>query len=97
MALDSNESTLKDLIKQLLESYKLQDGITRTRLIGSWGKIAGKYIADQTENIYIKNKVLYLKLKSPALKHELSFAKSKLISTLNKHVDQEVITEIVFL
>ncbi|HPE58080.1 MAG TPA: DUF721 domain-containing protein [Bacteroidales bacterium] len=97
MTLDSNESTLKDLIRELIDSYKLRDGITRTRLIGSWEKIAGKYIADHTEKIYIKNKVLYLKLSSPALKHELSFARSKLIETLNKNVDQAIIEEIVFL
>ncbi len=97
MTLDPNEHTLKDLIRQLLDNYKLQDGITRTRLVGSWEKIAGTYIAAQTEKIYIKQDILYLKLKSSTLKHELSYAKSKLIESLNKSVGQDVIREIVFL
>jgi hypothetical protein len=92
-----NESTLKEVIEQLLENYKLQDGLTRAKLVGSWDKIAGKFISQQTENIFVKNKKLYLKLSSPALKHELSFAKSKLITTLNQSIGQEVIEDIVFL
>lgn len=94
---NSNEQTLKELIQQLLDSYKLQDGITRAKLINSWDKIAGKFIAGQTEKIYIKNNKLYIKLKSPALKHELSFAKSKLINNLNKNVGSEVIEDVIFL
>jgi hypothetical protein len=97
MYVSSNEQTLKELIEQLLENYKLQDGITRAKLVGSWEKIAGKYIAGQTEKIYIKNGILYIKIKSPALKHELSFAKSKLVATLNKSIGQDFIKEVVFL
>ncbi|MCB2220058.1 MAG: DUF721 domain-containing protein [Bacteroidetes bacterium] len=93
----SNEQTLKELIQQLLDNYKLQDGITRAKLIGSWEKIAGKYIAGQTDKIYIKNGILYLKIKSPALKHELSFAKSKLMAALNKSIGQDYIKEVVFI
>lgn len=93
----SNEQTLKEAIFQLLKTYKLQDGINETKVINSWEKIAGKIITNHTENIYIKNKKLYLKLDSPALKNELSFAKTKLIKSLNDIVKQQVIEDIIFL
>ena len=93
----SNEQTLKEAILELLKTYKLEDGMNETKLINSWENVAGNMITRHTENLYIKNKKLYIKLDSPALKHELSFAKSKLISSLTKAVRSEVIEDIVFL
>lgn len=94
---NSNEQTLKEAIFKLLKTYKLQDGINETKIINSWEGIVGKMITNHTENLYIRNNKLYLKLDSPALKHELSFAKSKLIKSLNDIVKQQVIDDIIFL
>lgn len=93
----TNEQTLKEAILQLLKTYNLQNGINETKLINSWENIAGKMITNHTEDLYIKNKKLFIKLDSPALKHELSFAKTKLIKSLNEAVKQQVIEDIVFL
>ncbi|MEZ5196110.1 MAG: DUF721 domain-containing protein [Bacteroidales bacterium] len=93
----SNELTLKEIIDELLKVYKLEDGIAKTNLINSWEDVTGAMISKHTERIYVKRKTLYIKLDSQALKHELSFAKSKLIKQLNKAVKKEVIDEIVFL
>jgi hypothetical protein len=94
---NSNEQTLKEVILALIEEYRLKDGLQESRLISSWDNIAGKFIASNTESIYIRKKNLYIKLNSAALKHELLFAKSDLINSLNKSVGQEVITDIIFL
>ena len=93
----SNEQTLKQAIQELLDAYKLNDGIRESRVIHSWERIAGPYVAKNTESLFIRNKTLYVKLNSPALKNELSFARSKLIESLNKEVNAIVIHEIVFL
>ena len=93
----SNEQTLKEVIKALLDAYKRSDGLQESKLIQSWDKTVGHFVAKNTEKVYIRNKVLFVKLNPPALKHELSFAKSNLVSSLNKAVGTEVITDIVFL
>jgi len=94
---NSNEQTLKEVIQALLDAYKLKDGMLESRILHSWDKIAGKFVAKHTETSYIRNKTLYIKLSSPALKNELSYAKSQLIEALNKTVDKEVISDIVFM
>jgi hypothetical protein len=94
---NSNEQTLNEVIRDLLKVYKLEDGLNETRVIGSWENIAGSLIHKHTQEIYIKKKKLYIKLDSPALKHELSFAKTKLIKALNKSVNQETLEDIIFL
>jgi predicted nucleic acid-binding Zn ribbon protein len=93
----SNEQKLKEVIDELIKTYKLEDGISATRVINSWEKVAGSMIFNHTEKIFIRKNKLYLKLDSPALKQELSFAKSRIIKKLNKSVDQNLIEDIVFL
>jgi predicted nucleic acid-binding Zn ribbon protein len=94
---NSNEQTLKEIINELLRTYKLENGLLETQLVGSWEKTAGSLIKKHTEKIYIRNRKLFIKLDSPALKHELSFAKTKLLKSLNKGTGKEVIDDIIFL
>jgi len=94
---ESNEHTLKDAIEKLIKTYRLESGMNENKIINSWEKITGKIIAKHTEKIYFKEKKLFLKLDSPALKNELSFAREKLITLINKEVGQDVVNEIVLL
>jgi hypothetical protein len=54
-------------------------------------------IARETTHLYIKNRILYVKLNSPALRQELGYARAKLIKLLNKAAGSEVIGDIAFL
>jgi len=94
---NTNDRLLKDVIKELLATYRLNDGINEAKLIGSWEAVVGKMIANHTERIRISKGKLYIKLDSPALKNELMYARSKLLENLNQTVGKDVIKEIVFL
>jgi len=94
---NANEQTLKEAIEQMLKSYKVEKGMNETKIINSWEKITGKMITNHTKGLYIKNKQLYIKLDSPALKHELSFSKTELIKMLNETVNQKIIEDIIFI
>jgi len=93
----NNEYTLKEAIEQLLSAYKMNGKINETRIIQAWEQICGAMISRHTENMYIKNKILYVKVDSAALRNELSYAKTKLVMALNSNVKEDVINEIVFL
>jgi predicted nucleic acid-binding Zn ribbon protein len=90
----SNEISLKDAIEAMLVSYNLNDKLEETRLIASWEKVVGKLIIRHTDEMFVKNRVLYVKLDSAALRHELSMSKSKLVSSLNRISGKEVIDDI---
>ena len=93
----SNEQTLREVLDSFLKRYKLNDGVYEAQLIKSWEKIAGTYISQHTEKIFIKKGHLFVKISSPALKNELSFAREKLVKALNDSVDRHVIDEIIFI
>jgi len=90
----SNEHTLKELIDELLKSYRLSDKLCEMKLNDLWPKVVGKVIAQHTKAIYFRNKKLYVSLDNAALKEELHYSKSKLLKMLNKQAGENIIDEI---
>lgn len=92
----SNTNSLGDVIRAMLRTYKLETGLKNSRIIASWEKIVGPMIAKHTRHLAVRNHVLFAKMDSPALIHELSFAKTKIIKSLNKEAGEELIEDIRF-
>ena len=61
-----------------------------------WEKIMGKPIAIRTEEIYITNKVLIVKLNSSVMRSELQNARAKIIEMINKDAGKPIITNVLF-
>ncbi|MFH1121495.1 MAG: DUF721 domain-containing protein [Bacteroidota bacterium] len=93
----SNNQSIREVIEELLSAYHIGDKVNEIKVIGLWDKVVGKMIARETTHLYIKNKILYVKLNSPALRQELGYARTKLIKMLNKAAGSEVISDIAFL
>ncbi len=93
----SNNQSIREVIEELLSAYHIEDKVNETRVIGLWDQVVGKMIARETTHLYIKNKILYVKLNSPALRQELGYARTKLVKLLNKAAGSEVISDIAFL
>ncbi len=91
----SNEQSLGDAIREFLHSYHLEDKLNETRIIQSWEKIVGPMVAKHTTGLYIRNRILFVKVDSAALRQELSFSRSKLVAALNNEVKSSVIEDIV--
>jgi predicted nucleic acid-binding Zn ribbon protein len=88
---------LKEAIDRFLKEYNLEGKLNETRLVNSWEKVAGKLIARHTKEIFVKDRVLYIKTDIAALKQELTYQKSKLIAKLNKAAGASIIEDIRFI
>lgn len=93
----TNNQSLRDVIEELISVYRIGDRLNQAKVIGMWDSVVGKMIARDTIHLYIKNKTLFVKLNSPALREELGYARTKLIKSLNKAAGSEVIDDIAFL
>ena len=91
----SNERPLKAVIEEFLDSFHLRDKINEAKVIGAWKEVVGEMVAKNTSQLHIRNKVLFVKVNSAALRNELLFARSKIITALNKEAGTIVIEEIV--
>lgn len=57
----------------------------------------GKAVALKTQEIYISNGKLFVRLSSAPLKHELVMAKTRVMELINDEVGETVIKEVIFL
>ena len=88
-------STVGELIQEFYELHKGPDYVDELKVINSWKKVVGPFIASHTIDLAIRNHVLYVRVDSDALRSELSYSKSLLLKNLNEMVGKEVIFEIV--
>lgn len=83
------------LIQQYLRRESLESPLNEQRLLDAWPQVLGP-AANYTDNLFIRNQVLYVHLKSAALRQELMMGRELLIRALNEKVGATVITNIIF-
>jgi Dna[CI] antecedent, DciA len=91
----SNESSISDVLKEILEKNKLQSGLDQIDVIDAWS-ILGSGVKNYTKSISLKGSTLYVELSSAVLREELSLGKSKIISLINEHLKREIINNLIF-
>lgn len=92
----NNTELLRDVIGQFLKDNKLDKQLNEKRLIDAWPKVLGDNIKQYTSLLNISNRVLYVKLSSSVLRHELFLSKEQIILSLNKAANASVIDNIIF-
>ena len=93
---NNNEISLGDAIKEVLKRLRMEEKLEEINLMASWEKVVGPMINRHTDNLVIRNRILYVNLDSAPLRSELILARSKIIAALNKEAGREVIKDIIF-
>lgn len=94
---DHNTHHIGDAIQDLLKSYHLKSKFDEANIVTSWERLVGKPIARRTKKVQIRNKVLFVELDSPAMKHDLNLHKSQIVEMFRKEFGADVISEIVIM
>jgi len=89
------DQPLKNTIKDILKSYELEDKLMAVRLKACWEKLMGASIMGHTTEIYVKNRKLFVKFDSAALKKELSYSREKVVAMVNEELGDNAIDEII--
>lgn len=90
-----NNIEIKNLVEVFLKQNKLEDGLLNIEVKKAWFDIMKNGVSNYTTDVNLKNKTLYIKLSSPALKEELSYGKEKLIKLINDKFDKDLIEKII--
>lgn len=94
---EGNAIHIGKAIQQLLNSYHLKSKFDETNLVGSWERLVGKSIARRTKKVFIRNKVLFIELTSPAMKHDLTLHKAHILDIFRKEFGEDIVREIVLM
>ena len=96
MKRESNEESLEAAINRLLKVYRLDAKMSEMSALNSWEKLMGTVITKNTREVFIKDKVLHVRLDSAVIREELTYAKSKIIDMMNASAGREIITDAIF-
>jgi hypothetical protein len=91
----SNQSTVGDVLKQIIQANKLQPGMNQIDVKEAWQNLMGNGVNSYTKNVALRGSTLYVELSSSVLREELSHGKSKIIAMINEELQREVIKEVV--
>ncbi|MCD4792532.1 MAG: DUF721 domain-containing protein [Bacteroidales bacterium] len=92
----NNTEPLKHVLKRFVQAIGGEHKIKEIQLKRNWEELMGKNIAEQTEYMYIKRGVFYIKLRSSVVKHELSMMKSQIVERINSDAGETLINDVVF-
>ena len=90
-----NTQKIDEVVKEYLKALKIDDKLKEVKLIKSWEEVVGKTIARSTNNIFINNRKLFVKLNSSVIRNELFMLRERLKKALNDKAGEEIIDEII--
>jgi predicted nucleic acid-binding Zn ribbon protein len=91
----TNTMSIAQVIGEVLGDYKIADKFKEARIIAAWTKVLGS-LAKPTDQLYIKNNVLFANVSSSVIRNELYMRRSKIVQLLNENAGEEVIKDIIF-
>jgi predicted nucleic acid-binding Zn ribbon protein len=80
------DQPLKSIISELLKNNGLEKKYNELEIAAAYRKVVGEVIWKKTREVRMQQKTLVLRMDSGALKQELSFQKSKILSRVNEEM-----------
>ncbi len=90
------EENIGNVLLRYLRQSQLETPLNEYRIIQAWTDVVGERVEKLTQSLRIYNQVLYVSLRSSALRNELQMRRSDLIRQLNNKVGANVISNISF-
>ena len=91
----NNQSTVGAILKQIIQTNKLQSGMDDIDVRSAWANLMGNGVNSYTQNVVLKGSTLYVELTSSVLRQELSLGKSKIIKMINEELRRDVVLNVV--
>ncbi|GHC65971.1 DUF721 domain-containing protein [Roseibacillus persicicus] len=94
MPTEENCSKAGDWVESILGSLKISDGLEEGRIRQSWKKVAGDFVAAQTEVISLKRGVLVLRVLQPAMRFHLDQSRGDLLRKVQAELGKKAVREV---
>lgn len=91
----NNESSIGEVLKQIIQVNKLQSGMDQVSVKDAWVSLMGNGVNSYTKNVVLKGSTLYVELTSAVLREELTHGKSKIIAMINEELRRDIVKEVV--
>jgi predicted nucleic acid-binding Zn ribbon protein len=91
----TNEQNIKEVLKDLVQTYRLQTKLTQAKVETLWAKLLGKTVQEHTTELRIRNHKLYVTVDSAPLRQELSYGRGEILEKLNRELGEDPLKEVL--
>lgn len=81
-------------IMDFLKENQLEQPLLERQLVAKWGEVMGTLVSEMTRSVEVKNGVLYVKVKSAALRQQLFECRFEVVKKMNDSIGAEVIHDV---
>lgn len=87
---------IRTLLQEVLEELQIEKPILEARAVKAWGSVLGRSVAEVTDQLYFKNGILYVRLRSSVVRNEMQMLKTQLIPRLNEYIGKDIVKDVIF-
>ena len=88
------ERSLADVLKLFIQKNRLEKGLIEAEVRRLWPEVMGSGVANYTQKVQLKGKILHVYLSSSVLREELMYGRKKIIAMLNEALDGDYIDSV---
>lgn len=87
--------SLKEIIEEVLHESGMDKKLKERDLISKWEDMVGRNIARSTTSIYIRERKLFITIRSSVIRNELMMIRKGILQEINRLAGEELIDEII--
>lgn len=87
--------TVGEILDTFFSNRQLASGLAEGRAVEVWAEVVGDYVAQFTEDVYIRAGVIYVTLSSAAVRSEVLIRRRYYIQKLNQAIGRKVVRSIM--
>lgn len=91
----NDPTALKDAFMKLLRNKRNEAGYFKARTKLVWEKFFGKHVADNTRDMMVRNRKLYVYVNNAPLRNQLTMVREGIRKRLNEEFGEEYLIEVV--
>jgi len=84
-------------IESMLREYHIKSRFDEANVVSSWERLVGKAIARRTKKVFVRDKVVFVELDSPSMKHDLQFHKKHILEIFRKEFGADSVGDLVIM
>lgn len=86
---------VSDLLKSIFKDKKFEEGLLSAQLKREWPEIVGLKVASVTGGMWVKERVLFVEVKSSIIRSELKLISGELVKSINRRMGEDAITDLI--
>ncbi len=87
--------SIKEALKEFVETNKLEKGLDKVNVADAWATLMGNGITKYTTAVKLERDTLFVQLTSSVLREELSYGKQKIIDLINEELGKEIVKKLI--